>query len=191
MSMLHSRLPTPQTSTMALVAPTRDANRSSPRRILGPVGSHSVYRMRNVFQAISYIESEIVRNMLVANGIPATVNRQSASRAGIVCSEVWVIDDTDGDRAANIVRDFQAKQQSEYQYVGNRAMGIVLQAVGAAAVIGAVVYLPVALPQGDAITTSTTAILLAAFGVFLFHQGRLERSKAKPRDPSPESNRDI
>ena len=33
--------------------------------------------MRNVFQAIPYIEVEIVRNMLEANGIPSTYCRVS------------------------------------------------------------------------------------------------------------------
>jgi hypothetical protein len=134
--------------------------------------------MRNVFQAISYIESEVVRNMLVANRIPATVNRQSASRTGAVCSEVWIVDDADGDRAVKIVRDFQAKQQSEYRYVGNHGIGVVLQAVGVAAILGAVVYLPMALSEGDTIKALTTTALLAAFGAFLFHQGRVERSKS-------------
>jgi hypothetical protein len=134
--------------------------------------------MRNVFQAISYIESEIVRNMLAANGIAATVNRQSASRTGAVCSEVWVIDDSDGDRAVEIVGDYLAKQQSEYEYVGDRAIGIVLQAIGAAALLGALVYLPVALAAGGAIKTLATVIPLTVFGAFLFHQGRRARSKS-------------
>jgi hypothetical protein len=135
--------------------------------------------MRNVFQAVSYIESEIVRNMLVANGIRATVNRQSASRSGAVCSEVWVIDDADGDRAVEIVRDFQRKQQDDYEYVGSRAIGIFLQIIGTGIVLGAVVYLRVALSEGDAIKILATVIPLAAFGAFLLHQGRVERDKSK------------
>jgi hypothetical protein len=137
--------------------------------------------MRNVFQAISYIEATIVSNMLVANGIDATVNRQGGpTRTGSVTTEVWVLHDDDGEGAIELVRDFLSRQSKEYEYSGSRGIAFALQLVGIVCMVGGFAFLS-ALAPGERLRGIVTSFALVGFGIFLFRQGKIERSKAAPR----------
>jgi hypothetical protein len=138
--------------------------------------------MRNVFQAISYIEATIVSNMLVANGIDATVNRQGGpTRTGSVTTEVWVLHDDDGERAIELVRAFLSRQSGEYEYPGSRGIAFALQLVGGVCIVGGFALLLFALAAGERVRGIVTSFALVGFGIFLFRQGKTERSKAGPR----------
>jgi hypothetical protein len=130
--------------------------------------------MRNVFQSVNYIESEIVSNMLAANGIEAMVNRHSVSRTGAVCSEVWIHDDGAGERANKLVRSFLARQASTYR--GNRGIAFALNILGVLSVLTGIFQLAVGLFDGDRVATAATFITI---GVFLYSQGNAERRASK------------
>jgi hypothetical protein len=60
--------------------------------------------MRNIFQARTATEAAVVQNLLMQNGIDARLVEKTPSFSGIQCSEVWISDDTDRDRAVQLVR---------------------------------------------------------------------------------------
>jgi hypothetical protein len=114
------------------------------------------------------------------NGIPATVNRQSWSRSGSVCSEVWIHDDSDGDRANTLVRTFLAEQSAAYVYPASRGIAIVLRIGGVGLMILAVLQLLGGASAGDRVATALT---FAAIGAFLVVQGNRESRLAKHSVP--------
>jgi hypothetical protein len=137
--------------------------------------------MRNVFQSANYIESEIVSNMLVANGIAASVNRHtSASWAGLVKSEVWIYDDGAANRAIALVRSFVAKQTHD-EYRPNLGIAFILNLLGMLSVVMAFLQLTIGIFDGERVATAAT---FATIGAFLYAQGNAERRKVKHRAPS-------
>lgn len=74
--------------------------------------------MRNVFQSPVLADAAIVRNMLVEHGIEAQlIEGQTAHGMGVTgASEVWVVRDADGDRAAELVRELERSQQTEQRH---------------------------------------------------------------------------
>jgi len=143
--------------------------------------------MRNVFQARTGIEAAVVRNMLVANGIDAMVNRLGFTFIGTACSEVWVQRDEDGERAIELVRQLHS-QESVGEYRGSRALGVVLRLVGLASIILGSLQLFAGVFPGERIATSLVFIV---FGVFLYGQGNIERRKSNgaPSQGTPVDNR--
>jgi hypothetical protein len=69
--------------------------------------------MKNIFQSRTPTEAALVRNMLVENGIDASVVEQTPSFTGLVCSEVWISREEDGDLAIRLVRELYAGREED------------------------------------------------------------------------------
>jgi hypothetical protein len=136
--------------------------------------------MRNVFQARTGVEASVVRNMLVANGIPATVNRQGFTFIGSACSEVWVEDDASGERAVELIRELYADQPHS-GYAASRALGAALQIAGLVCAVAGAVSLLLPIVPGERLAVMGTSFVLFAVGVYVYGQGRTESRLARSR----------
>lgn len=60
--------------------------------------------MRNVFVASSLADAALIRNLLAQNGIESQAVEKLRGNIGTPYTEVWVLDDADGDRAVQLIK---------------------------------------------------------------------------------------
>jgi len=67
--------------------------------------------MRNVFVASSLADASLVRNLLNENGIESQTVEKVRGNIGTPYSEVWVLNDSDGDRAVALIKQLNANSE--------------------------------------------------------------------------------
>jgi hypothetical protein len=65
--------------------------------------------MRNIFVATSLAAASLVRNFLHENGIESQVVEKLRGNIGTPYTEVWVLNDADGDRAIRLIKQLNAE----------------------------------------------------------------------------------
>lgn len=73
--------------------------------------------MLNIFQSRTPTEAALVCNLLIANGIDARLVEQTPSFTGIVCSEVWITRDEDGETAIRLVRALYSGSEADASWI--------------------------------------------------------------------------
>lgn len=69
--------------------------------------------MRNVFVATSLADATHVSNLLHENGIESQTVEKLRGNIGTPYTEVWVIDEADGDRAIELIKQLNAESDEE------------------------------------------------------------------------------
>jgi hypothetical protein len=64
--------------------------------------------MRNVYVASSLADAALIRNLLSQNGIESQTVEKLRGNIGTPYTEVWVLDDADGDRAVRLIERLTA-----------------------------------------------------------------------------------
>jgi hypothetical protein len=65
--------------------------------------------MRNVYVASSLADATLVKNLLSENDIECQTVEKLRGNIGAPYTEVWVLDDSDGDRAIRLIREVQSE----------------------------------------------------------------------------------
>lgn len=69
--------------------------------------------MRNVFVASSLADASLVRNLLSENGIESQAVEKLRGNIGTPYTEVWVLNDSDGDRAVRLIKQLNAESEGD------------------------------------------------------------------------------
>ena len=67
--------------------------------------------MRNVFVATSLADATLVRDLLAVNGIESQTVEKLRGNIGTPYSEVWVVDDSDGEGALELIEALHAEPE--------------------------------------------------------------------------------
>jgi hypothetical protein len=72
--------------------------------------------MRNVFVATSLADARLVHDLLAVNGIESQTVEKLRGNIGTPYSEVWVIDDSDGERALALIKVLHSESDQGPQW---------------------------------------------------------------------------